>query len=186
MNRFTLFITKRYLRIINAKFIGVSKVSLPNNLEVEVVSFSSENDYILGQATPTRAIIVHEKCFSNTELLYCVVAHEYGHHKSWYSYLAFPIIAILWLWGLFAFTRGAIIFGLLLILIGCAYSWFIEYKADSIAIGILGVNQVVSGREQMGNMPRSPLLLRIISRMTHLPFTWNMAIYNYFHKDNKN
>ena len=193
MNRFTLFITKRYLRSINAKFIGVVEVPLPNNVEVEVVSFSSKEDYRLGQATPTRAIIVHERCFNNKELLQYVVAHEYGHHKSWYSYLVFPIVVFLWPWGfftllsgLFTFSIGAILFGSLLILVGCAYSWFIEYKAESIAIGILGVNQVISVREQIENMPRPPLLWCIISRMTHLPFSWNLAIYKYFHKDNQN
>ncbi len=178
---------------MNDKFIGVVSVSLPNNLEVEVVSFSIESDCGLAQATPTGVIIVHEKCFSNKELLQYVVAHEYGHHKSWYSYLAFPIVVIFWLWGfftllsgLFMFSIGVILFALLLILVGCAYSWFIEYKAESIAIGILGVNQVLSARKQIKNMPRPPLLWCVIARMTHPPFTWAMAMYQYFHKENKN
>ena len=63
MNRFTLFLAKRYLRTIGAEYSGVSKVSLPNDLEVEVIIYSSEKDFRLGQATITRAIIVHEKCF---------------------------------------------------------------------------------------------------------------------------
>lgn len=39
LNRFTMFLTKRYLRTIEAEYSGVSKVSLPNDLEVEVVIY---------------------------------------------------------------------------------------------------------------------------------------------------
>ena len=192
MNRFTLFLTKRYLRLINAEYSGVSKVSLPNNLEVEVVAFSSKKDYRLGQATITRAIIIHEKCFSNVELLHYVTAHEYGHHKSWYSFLGFPIIAILWLYGLYTLLYGlltvqidTIIFSLILVFAGCMYSWFIEYKAEAVAIKMLGVDQVIFAREQMVNFPKPPLSWRFLSKMTHPPFAWTMAIYKYFHKGNK-
>lgn len=189
MNRFTLFLTKKYLRSIKATYICITKVSLPNRLDVEVIKYSSENDYRLGQATITRAIIVHEKCFSNLELLQYVTAHEYGHKKAWYSFIAALIIVVLWLWSLFTllyglllFQIGSVIFGLILLLVGCLLSWFIEYKADSVAIEILGINQVISARKQILSMPLPPLYWRIISRMTHLPFSWNLAIYRYLHK----
>lgn len=193
LNRFTLFITKKYLRTMDADYSGVSKVSLPNDLEVEVVIFSGEKAFWLGQATITRAIIVHEKCFKNEVLLHYVVAHEYGHHKSWFSFLMVPVITILWLYGLFAILwgflalqLGGFILGLSIFLIGCAISWIIEYKADSVTIEILGMNQVTSARELMDNMPKLPLVWRIISRLTHLRFSWTLAIYKFFHKDKQN
>ena len=192
MNRFTLFLTKQYLRTVDAEFSGISKVSLPNDLEVEVVTFSGEKAFWLGQATITRAIIVHKKCFKNEVLLHYVVAHEYGHNKSWFSLLMVPVIAILWLYGLFALLGGflalqlgGLIFGLSIFLIGCTISWIIEYKAESVAIEILGMNQVISARKLMDNMPTLPIVWRIIARLTHPRFSWTLAIYKFFHKDSQ-
>ncbi len=190
MNRIQLFLTKMYLRTIDVKYSGTSKVSLPDSPDLEVVTFSSENDFRLGQATVTKTIIIHDKCFRNKTLLLYVVAHEYGHNRSWYGLLVVPVILALWLYGLFVMIWSLLslhissfIVGLSATLIGCILSWILEYKAESIAIKILGVKWVISARRLMSNMPKPPLVWRIISRATHPPFSWTLSIYRFFHKD---
>jgi len=163
LNKVVLSLTKLYLRSQKAKFKNISRIKLPDSREVEFVVFTNDNDFWLGQATITGAIIVHEKCFSSTELLHYVVAHEDAHRRSWYSYLTLPLVIILWPYGFFAMCTAIfylaamvaagdhnilpsflsmLIIGLLAIAIGCFYSWFIEYKADSKAIRILGTMQL--------------------------------------------
>lgn len=201
MNKVVLSLTKLYLRSQKAKFKNISRIKLPDNREVEVVVYTNDNDFWLGQATITGAIIVHEKCFSSTELLHYVVAHEDAHRRSWYSYLTLPLVIILWPYGFFAlctasFYLGAmvaagdysilpsffsvLVIGLVAIAIGCFYSWFIEYKADSKAIRILGMDKVLYAREEMDRFPKLPLSWRIIARMTHLPFSYTKRIYKFF------
>ena len=201
MNKVVLSLTKLYLRSRKAKFVTISGIKLPDNREVEFAVYTSDDDFLLGQATFTGAIIVHEKCFGAPELLNYVVAHEDGHQRSWYSYLAFPFIVILWLYGLFAMCTALfyllamvatgdysilpaffsmLVIGLLTIAIGCFFSWFIEYKADSKAIRILGMDTVLHAREEMGRFPKPPLSWRIIARMTHPPFSCTKRIYKFF------
>jgi Zn-dependent protease with chaperone function len=201
LNRAILSLTKLYLRSRKAKFRNISRIRLPDNREVEVVVYASNGDFLLGQATITGAIIVHEMCFSHTELLYYVVAHEDAHRRSWYSYLALPLIIVLWPYGLFAvgsslFYLGAavssgdynilslffgmLIIGLIAIAIGCFYSWFIEYKADRQAIRVLGMDTVLHAREEIGRLPKLSLSWRIIARMTHPPFSLTKRIYQFF------
>lgn len=204
MNKVVLSLTKLYLRSRKAGFVAISRLRLPDNREVEFVVYNSDNGFLLGQATVTGAIIVHEKCFSTPELLNYVVAHEDAHRRSWYSYLTLPLVIILWPYGFFAictavFYLGAmvaagdynilpsffsmLIIGLLAIAIGCFYSWFIEYKADSKAIRILGMDTVLRAREEIEYFPKPPLSWRIIARMTHPPFSCTKRIYQAFNRE---
>lgn len=204
MNKVVLSLTKLYLRSRKARFAAVSRLKLPDNRAVEFVVYASDDDFLLGQATITSAIIVHEKCLSAPELLNYVVAHEDAHRRSWYSYLTLPLIIILWPYGFFAictalFYLGAmvaagdynilpsffsmLVIGLLAIAIGCFYSWFIEYKADSKAIRILGMDTVLHAREEIDRFPKLPLSWRIIARMTHPPFSCTKRIYQVFNKN---
>ena len=201
MNKVVLSLTKLYLRSQKVKFKNISRIKLPDNREVEVIVYTNDTDFWLGQATITGAIIVHEKCFSSTELLHYVVAHEDAHRRSWYSYLTIPLLAILWPYGFFVMCSALfylvamlaagyysilpsffsmLFFGLLVIAIGCFYSWFIEYKADSKAIRILGMDTVLHAREEMGHFSKLPLSWRIIARMTHPPFSYTKRIYKFF------
>lgn len=197
--------TKIYLRTRKARFLTISKLKLPNNREVEYIVFTSDDDFLLGQATITGVIIVHEKCLIKQEMLNYVVAHENAHRRSWYNYLAFPIVGFFWFYGLFVFsnslfylgvmiaTRNIIpivffsmsITGIISIAIGCSYSWFIEYKADSIAIQTVGVSNFIYARSLMSNMPQVPLFWKILGRMTHPPPNWTLAIYKFFHKKDR-
>ena len=189
MNRFTLSITKLYLRSINAKFKEIAQVTLPNGIEIKVIAYSSDNDYGLGQATITRAIIIRDICFKTPDLLNYVVAHEYGHYKSWFSYIAALLITFILLYGFFTLLLGILMlqlgmlmYGLISIVVGCLCSWAIEYKADSTAIRILGMEKVVSARKQIEDLPKPPLLWLIIARMTHPRFSWTKFAYEYFHR----
>jgi len=201
LNKVVLSLTKLYLRSQKAKFKNISRIKLPDNREVEFVVYTSDDDFLLGQATLTGAIIVHAKCFGTPGLLNYVVAHEDAHRRSWYSYLTLPLVIILWPYGFFVmctalFYLVAIVaagdysilpsffsmlfIGLLAIAIGCFYSWFIEYKADSKAIRVLGMDTVLHAREQMDRFPKLPLSWRIIARMTHPPFSCTKRIYKFF------
>jgi len=204
LNKVILSLTKLYLRSRQAKFKNISRIKLPDNREVKVVVYTSDNDFLLGQATITGAITVHELCFRSTELLHYVVVHEDAHRRSWYSYLALPLVVILWLYGLYIvggslFLLGAmvstgdysilslffstLIIGLIAIAVGCLYSWFIEYKADSKAIRILGMNTVLHARKELERLPKLPIIWRILARMTHPPFSCTQRIYKFFNRN---
>lgn len=105
MNKVVLSLTKLYLHSRKARFVNLSRVKLPDNREIEFIVYTSDDDFLLGQATITGAIIVHEKCLGTHELLNYVVAHEDAHKRSWYNYPAIPLIIILWLYGLFALAH---------------------------------------------------------------------------------
>ncbi|MBA7678952.1 hypothetical protein ES703_87232 [subsurface metagenome] len=75
-----------------------------------------------------------------------------------------------------------LVIGSVAIAVGCSYSWFIEYKADSKAIRTLGMDVVLHAREEMERFPKVPLTWRIIARMTHPPFSCTKRIYQFFNK----
>ena len=203
MNKVVLSLTKLYLRSRKARFVNLSRIKLPGNRGIEFIVYTSDNDFLLGQATVTGAIIVHEKCLGTQELLNYVVAHENAHKRSWYSYLAIPLIIVFWFYGLFAVGTSLLylgvmiatgdysiltlffsmlVIGLVAITVGCSYSWFIEYKADSKAIRTLGIDVVLHAREEMERFTKVPLTWRIIARMTHPPFSCTKRIYQFFNK----
>ncbi len=114
MNKVVLSLTKLYLRSRKARFVNLSRIKLPDNREIEFIIYTSDNDFLLGQATVTGAIIVHEKCLGTQELLNYVVAHEDAHKKSWYSYLAIPLIIVFWFYGLFAVGTSLLYLGVMI------------------------------------------------------------------------
>jgi hypothetical protein len=167
-------------------------VKLPNGVEVEIIVFYSKNDALLGQSTFDRKIIVHEICLKNTNLLHYVVAHEYGHHKSWLNYCFAFLAVTLWtigllgfLGGLLYFSKTLIIVSLTMILFGSTLSWIIEYMADSTALNILGIDNIMSAQIYLKTTPKSPLLWKILGIMTHPPFSLNLKLYRFLNKHHR-
>lgn len=205
MNKVTLNLTRIYLRLTGGKFLRLSKVLLPDGEEVEAVVFSSTNDALLGQASITGAILIHEKALRPSYLRDYVLAHEAAHRRRWYSYLAFPITGVFGMGSFgyltlgFAMLGAAIAgregalymflvslgFSLVLFAVPCAYSWFIEYKADSEAVRRLGVNAVLRAYAHLKTWPKPPLFWRIWARISRPPIAVTIRVCRFFNRNLK-
>lgn len=202
MNKFRLAITKFHIKHARkGTFEKLETISLPNHGDIEVAKYSNKQDGSIGQATLWGTIIINDKAYTSDKVLTYVIAHEYGHCKQWYSLLGYPIIIAAWIFGGMAFMMslaslilfwlfpGSVLVSLIgmtwsvaLLLIGCSYSWFIEYKADSYAIKTLGLDHYLNAREEMKKLPKPSFTMRFIGRMTHPTPGIIFKIFQFFNK----
>ena len=204
MGNVRLSLTKLYLSLNGTRFLRVATVRLPYDHEVEIIIYSSKQDIVLGQTTITGAIAIHESVLDLSYLLHYVVTHEDAHRRQWYSFLSIPFTAIFWLGAPISLLYGLVALGIfiaqremsylhmslqslllsiVLLLIACIYSWFIEYKADGEAIRRLGVHTVLNARNYMESLPRPSWIWRVIERMTHPPINFTIRINRFFNSE---
>ena len=203
MNRVLVFLTKVWLRLMKAKFIGISEIELPNGESQEIIVFSSKEPLLLGQVTPFNTTIIHERVFRSEKLFNYTIVHESAHKRQWYRYIIYPII-VLWPPSIFmlGMSLGHIvkviislnsseliastiffIFSLLYFIAPFIYSWFLEFVADYQAIKELGPQYIVEAlSEARKDMQKPELSSRIIARMTHPPISFTVAVYNFIHR----
>jgi len=203
MNRAQLFLTKGWFRLLRAKYIKVSEISLPNGQSQEVVVFSSDESLLIGQVTPFNTTIIHERVFRFEKLLNYTIIHESVHKQQWYRYIIYPL-SIFCIPALFMlpFSIGlllkTVIFGtnteqltsvvLLVIstlyfLLPFLYSWFLEFVADYRAIKELGFQYILEAlSEARSDRKRPDLLSVILARMTHPPISLTVAVFKFLNK----
>jgi hypothetical protein len=208
MNRVALGLTKLWLRLLGAKFLKVSVITLSSGEEQNVVVFSSKAYFLLGQVTPWGTTIVHELAFSSDKLLDYIAIHESAHKRQWYRYALYPLVT-LWLvvpfmlvsvlLGLvqavisldWAYLVGAIIIlitSAVVFAVPCFFSWVLEFLADCYAIRELGIKNIseamadAKALAETRGLGKPDLLTRIIGRMTHPPLTLTYHICRLLHR----
>ena len=205
MNKLRLVMTKLHIRFARkGVFEKLETLSISDDYHVEVAKYSNEKDGFIGQATLWCTIVVNDKAYTSDTMLKYVVTHEHGHCKQWYSLLGYPIIIAVWIIGGFAILFGlfglvffwalsmsyltavfTLAWGIVFLVIGSSYSWFIEYKADSYAIKTLGLDQYLNAREEMKKLPKLSLMVRLIGRMTHPTPGIVFKIFQFFNNQSR-
>ena len=207
MNKVLLFLTKAWLRLMKAKFIGVSEIKLPSGECQKVILFSSKEPLLLGQVTIFNTTIIHEGVFLSEKLLNYVIVHESAHKRQWYRYFIYPLV-IIWFPGFFMLPLSLInivravissnsselivaiytlLFSTIYFLIPFLYSWFLEFMADYQAIKELGSQYILEALSEFrSKRPQADLVSRILARMTHPPIEFTIAIYDFIKRRHSN
>lgn len=204
MNKVQLNLTKYlWLRPLKARFNKVERIALSCGQEVEVIVYTADYTGKVGQRTPFGTIIVDQLAFHSPIYLERVITHELAHKHQWYSYLAYPLaisfglVAFCMLFAalvtliLSVFLLSArlalsavylLLFAILVVIIPCAYSWFIEYKAEAETFKKLGIKTVFEIDSTLPRRSKAPILWRIVNRMTHPPPKLVEKIYHHFNR----
>jgi len=206
LNRVQLTLTRYlWLRLFNAKFKKVERIALSYGQEVEVIVYAADYTGRMGQYTLFGTIIVDELAFRCPRYLKRVITHELAHKHQWYGCLAYPLVII---FGLVAFymllaalatfilsvfllsaksALGAVyflLFSIPVVIIPCAYSWFIEYKAEAETFRRLGIETVLEIDSMLPAHSKAPVFWRVVNRMTHPPPKLVENIYRRFNRLN--
>jgi hypothetical protein len=187
MNKLQMVVTKLYLRFIGAKYQKIKEIRLTDEDKLEVVVFASEKWKLLGQVTFVNSVIINDKAFRSANLLQVVATHENAHRKQWYKYLiVLLIIAIACCMVIyldrqqFAPVPSAGMSVVLLVVI-CLSSWFLEYKANSETLRKLGVKKVLSAYNVfLDGLTRMERIERLL---THPPIGFCIRICRYFNRN---
>lgn len=192
-----------WLRPLKARFKNVERITLSYGQEVEVIVYTANYTGKTGQLTLFGTIIVDELAFFSRRYLERVITHELAHKHQWYGYLAYPlatcfglvafcmllaalvtlILSVFWLGGkLVLWAVYLLLFAVLVVIIPCAYSWFIEYKAESETFNKLGIEAVLEIDSIPPERSKTPLFWRIVNRMTHPPSKLVERIYRRFNR----
>ena len=202
MNRVQLNLTKYlWLRLLKARFKEVERITLSYGQEVEVIVYAADYTGKMGQHTLFGTIIVDELAFRSPRYLERVITHELAHKHQWYGYLAYPLaisfglvgfcmlLAALATFILSVFLLSAksvleavylLLFAIPVVIIPCAYSWFIEYKAEAETFKKLGIETVLEIDSTLPAHSKAPVFWRIVSKMTHPPPKLVERIYRRF------
>jgi len=202
LNKVQLNLTKYlWLRPLKARFKKVERIALSCGQEVEVIVYTADYTGKVGQRTPFGTIIVDELAFHSPSYLERVITHELAHKHQWYSYLAYPLaigfglvafcmlLAALVMFILSVFllsgksALGAVyllLFAIPVVIIPCAYSWFIEYKAEARTFRKLGIEAVLEIDSTLPTRSKAPVFWRIVNRMTHPPPKLVEKVYRRF------
>lgn len=205
LKRVRLFITRLHLRLLSARVLRTSIVTLPNGRAIEIIVFSSKKRAMLGLTNIIGAVAIDERCYRTPNILNFVVAHESAHQRSWYTYFIMPVIAASTGCGLFTICYAfalllvlslernptyiqvfatLFISGMVLILVACIFSLFLEYKADCKSINILGVGVVSQARKEISSLlPKLSLAWRIYGAITHPPLAFTIRVCRFFNRD---
>lgn len=73
-----------------------------------------------------------------------------------------------------------LLFAIPVVIIPCAYSWFIEYKAEAETFKKLGIETVLEIDSTLPARSKAPVFWRIVNRMTHPPPKLVEKIYRRF------
>jgi len=195
------------LRPFRARFKKVERITLSDGQEVEIVVYSADYTGKIAQHTLFGTIIVDEFAFQSPRYLERVITHELAHKHQWYGYLAYPLVIgfgllafamlfvgmVMLLLSLFflnsqlAATAGhLLLFAIPVLVIPCAYSWFIEYKAEAATFRKLGIEKVLDIDKDLSAHPKAPLFWRIVHIMTHPPPKLTERIYRRFNPPETN
>jgi len=205
LKRVRLFVTKIHLRLLSAKALRTSIVTLPNGRSIEVIVFSSKKRGMLGLTNIIGAVAIDERCYRTPNILNFVVAHESAHQRSWYTYFLMPVIAaslscglltlcyVLFLLLVLLLQRNptnmqafATLFipGIVFVFIACICSQFLEYKADCKSIRLLGLETVSQARKEVSALlPKPSLSWRIYGAITHPPLAFTIKVCCFFNRD---
>ena len=186
------------------KLIEIKKFNLKNDQKIDIFTFDGEYHF-KGQATLFSTIIVKNELFYkySKNVQDYIITHEYGHIRfPLLFYLLFTIILVVSL--LFEilgfiilissliliipllyynFTNWhsiiSIIFGSLQItMIGLFITWLSEFDADSYAIRLLGLNNVIMARQEIiKNSKESSISGKILNFLTHPPPKFTFYLY---------
>jgi Zn-dependent protease with chaperone function len=202
MNSILLGLAKMHIRFINGNFVRTQTMKTPNREDREVVIFSGEKAFFLGQCTPFRTIIIHESVLNNERLSNYVLVHEMAHTKQWWSYFAIPLcflvifsfISLIWAFVsliqalvstnpsyLLGFMWGVIMSALALAIL-CAFSWALELNADFVVIRNIGLQTFLEVREDLRKTRKLTISSRIINRLTHPTVGITVRVWHWFRK----
>lgn len=193
-----------WLRPLKARFKKVERIALSYGQEVEVIVYAADYTGKIAQHTPFGTIIVDELAFQSPRYLERVITHELAHKQQWYGYLAYPLaisfglvafcmlLAALLMFIPSLFLNAKLVVGAIYLLllaipvvaIPCAYSWFIEYKAEAKTFKKLGIGTVLEIDGSLPTHPKAPLFWRIVNRMTHPSPKLVERIYRHFNRLN--
>lgn len=189
-------LTKLFLKSQKLKLIEIKKFNLKNNKKIDIFTFDGDYHF-KGQATLFSTIIVQNELFYkySKNVQDYIVSHEYGHIRFPLLFnllLLFILVISLFIeiLGLiilissliliipllfYNFTNWesiiSIIFGSLQItIIGLFITWLSEFDADSYAIRLLGLNNVIMARQEIiQNSIESSIMKQILIFLTHPP-----------------
>lgn len=197
VNSVLVHLTKWYLHGVGATFVELRRVQLPSGKSREVVVFSDDKKFMLGQVTIFGTTILHEIAFRSHRLLTYVLTHEDAHTRQWYGWPLFVLMPSCFLLAflvlLLAFMEFVIgiatlnpsmlgaagvfsLFVLILVAIPCLYSWFLEFDADRQAARLLGVQHLRDAITDVQTPPRVGFFTRFMTRLTHPPRSWSLRI----------
>jgi hypothetical protein len=204
MNNLQLALTKLYLKLRGAKFVGVTHIKSSLGTAYEAIIFSEKELFTIGQSVLfVGTVIINQLALNKSKLLDYVLVHEFAHVKQWYGNILALIFGLFMLFALGSLTALVItllnlvirfnayavlmfIMSLLitsgLIFMGAMCSWFIEYKADSKAISVLGQKRLFEALVERKELcPKPSKTLMVIAFLTHLPINLTLKIYKLLH-----
>jgi MFS superfamily sulfate permease-like transporter len=187
MHKLQLFVTKLHLRFIGARYKETREISLTGEDKLEAVIFTSGKCKLLGQTTLVNTVIINDVAFRSDTLRQVVATHENAHRKQWYKYL---IILLLIALACFMFiylcrqefapvpSAGMLV---VLLVVACLSSWFLEYEANCETLRKLGVEQVSSAYNVFfAGLTR---MERIEHLLSHPPISFCVRICRYFNRN---
>ena len=154
--------------------------------KLEAVVFTTEKSKLLGQVTLMNSVIINDKAFRSANLRQVVATHENVHRKQWYKYpMVLLIIAVAYCMAVYLGRQqfppvpsaGMLV---VLLIVACLSSWFLEYKANCETLRKLGVKKVLAAYSVFwGDLTR---MERIEHLLTHPPISFCIRICRYFNR----